>query len=304
VLRTLQNTIEGWVPQLLNMPTWVANLTDILAISLGIYKIMQWIRETRAWSLFKGMIFVLLLYAAAYMLNMVTVLWVMRATFNIGLIVVVVIFQPELRKALEQLGKGKFLASFLKNDADEIEMSSHTVDEIVSAAAVMSSVRTGALIVIEKNVALGDLEQTGIPVDALVSSQLLINIFEDKTPLHDGAVIIRNNRIAAAACILPLTQTEIGKELGTRHRAAVGASEVSDALCLVVSEESGQISIAIGGKLTRMTDGAEQVRTALRQGIDKNRIKIVRKLLPHGLRAKEETNVGERGDESVDQETE
>lgn len=130
-------------------------------------------------------------------------------------------------------------------------MLTKTVEEIITAASKMAAVRTGALILIEQDVPVGDLEETGIPIDGIVSSQLLINIFENKTPLHDGAVIIRNNRVAAATCILPLTQTEIGLDLGTRHRAAVGASEVSDAYIIVVSEETGHISVAHGGKLYR-----------------------------------------------------
>jgi diadenylate cyclase len=274
LLQRLQDILTGWTPQIITVPSWLASIIDILAISVAIYKIMQWIRETRAWSLFKGVMTVLLLYALASILDAVTILWVMRMTFNVGLIALVVIFQPELRKALEQLGKGKFLSAFLKNSENAASLPTHTADEIIKAAQSMASVQTGALIVIERNVALGDHEQTGIPVDAIVSSQLLINIFEDKTPLHDGAVIIRGGRIAAAACILPLTKVEIGHELGTRHRAAVGASEVSDALAMVVSEETGAISIAEGGRLQRGLD-EEQIRGVLLRGEnEKNRIRL------------------------------
>jgi diadenylate cyclase len=261
----IQNILNGWIP-VIEVPVWLGNFIDILAISLAIYKILQWIRETRAWSLFKGFLIVLLVYAVASLLNLITILWVMRMTFNIGLIALVVLFQPELRKALEQLGKGKILGVFLKNDEKKLSnLSPFSISEIVKASKLMAEARTGALIVIEQHVALGDHEQTGIPIDAVITSQLLINIFEDKTPLHDGAVLIRSNRITAAACILPLTTVEIGKELGTRHRAAVGASEVSDAVVLVVSEETGAMSVARGGKLQRRVT-EKQISEMLLQG--------------------------------------
>ncbi len=176
--------------------------------------------------------------------------------FGVGLMAIIILFQPELRKALEQLGKGKIVSPF-SLDHQVVKASEATILEIIKAATSLAKAKTGALVLIEQDVALGDHENTGIPIDAVVTSQLLINIFENKTPLHDGAVIIRNNRIAAATCILPLTEDEIGRELGTRHRAAVGASEVSDAFVLVVSEETGTISIAKGGKLFRNLTGAD-----------------------------------------------
>ena len=172
---------------------------------------------------------------------------------NIERNAVIVVFQPELRKALEQLGKGKFFTAFARSSEEtDDKAAQRTVDEIVKAAEKMGSVKTGALILIEQKVPLGDFERTGIPVDAIVSSQLLINIFEHNTPLHDGAVIVRRNRVAAATCFLPLTDSnEVSMELGTRHRAAIGASEVSDAYVIVVSEETGAISLARGGVLYR-----------------------------------------------------
>ncbi len=229
----------------------IANIIDILVVSYGIYKIMYWVRETRAWTLFKGFLVIIVMYAIASQLGFVTLLWVMKSTFSAGLIAVVVIFQPELRRALEQLGKGKFLKSIMNTEVKDAHLSEKSANEIIKAVLAMSKAKTGALIVIEQQVALGDLEQTGIAVDALVSSQLLINIFENKTPLHDGAVVIRNDRVAAATCILPLTSAEIASELGTRHRAAVGTSEVSDAIVIVVSEETGSISVASENKLKR-----------------------------------------------------
>ncbi|MDL2248558.1 diadenylate cyclase CdaA [Tyzzerella sp. OttesenSCG-928-J15] len=226
------------------------DIVDILIVAYFIYKIILWIKETRAWSLFKGIILVLLISSLSFMFGFTTISWIVKTAINTGILAIIILFQPELRKALEQLGKGGFALSFL-NDSTGSTIESDTVDEIIKAVYAMAKVRTGALILVERQVKLGDLEQTGIKVDAHVTAALLINIFEDKTPLHDGAVVIRNNRIAAASCILPLTASEIGKELGTRHRAAVGASEVSDTFAIVVSEETGYVSLASGGGLIR-----------------------------------------------------
>jgi diadenylate cyclase len=271
VSNIIQDLVAGWIPTIFDVPTWLTNMIDILAISFAVYKILLWIRDTRAWSLFKGFLVVLVVYVAATILNLITLLWVLKTTFNVGLIALVVLFQPELRKALEQIGKGKIFAFFKSESETASFLPSTSVEEVLKACVSMSKARTGALIVIERNVAMGDLEETGIQIDAKISRQLLENIFEDKTPLHDGAVIIRNNRVAAAACILPLTGHEIGKELGTRHRAGVGASEVSDAFVLVVSEETGAISLAQQGKLERdLTE--EQIRAALLESSGKESI--------------------------------
>ena len=227
-------------------------VADIFIVAYIVYFIMQWIRQTRAWSLLKGVVIILAIAAVAYIFRLTTVLWILQNAITAGLIVVVILFQPELRKALEQIGRGKIFSSIYKTDSHRgARLSLHTVNEVVKAVKEMSSVKTGALIVLEQEVALGDHERTGIAVDATVSSQLLLNIFEKNTPLHDGAVIIRNNRVVAATCILPLTSLEIGHDLGTRHRAAVGISEVSDALVVVVSEETGAVSVTEGGIITR-----------------------------------------------------
>ncbi|MBQ5589952.1 MAG: diadenylate cyclase CdaA, partial [Anaerotignum sp.] len=229
------------------------DILDILLVAYIIYKLIFWIKETRAWVLFKGILVIFALAAVATLLHLNTILFILSNTISVGIIAVIVVFQPELRKALEQLGKGRFINSFVRNneEADD-KANNRTVDEIVKAAAKMGAVKTGALILIEQEVPLGDLERTGIPIDAIVSSQLLINIVEHNTPLHDGAVIVRHNRVAAATCFLPLTDSnEISMELGTRHRAAIGASEVSDAYVIVVSEETGAISLARGGVLYR-----------------------------------------------------
>ena len=187
-----------------------------------------------------------------------TILWIIKNLSTILLTSVVVIFQPELRKMLEQLGQKKFMASIFPLDAGkEVQerFTDKTINELVKACFDMGEVRTGALIVIEQNIRLSEYERTGINVDAVLTSQLLINIFEHNTPLHDGAVLVRGNRIVAATCYLPLSDNmELSKELGTRHRAAVGISEVSDSLTIVVSEETGKVSIALDGELYRNVD--------------------------------------------------
>lgn len=244
----------------------ITDILDILLVAYIIYKIIFWIKETRAWVLFKGILVIFALAAVATLLKLNTILWILSNTISVGIIAVIVVFQPELRKALEQLGKGKFFSYFTRGtDETDDKVTQRTVDEIVKAADKMGSVKTGALILIEQEVPLGDLERTGIPIDAIVSSQLLINIFEHNTPLHDGAVIVRRNRVAAATCFLPLTDSnEISMELGTRHRAAIGASEVSDAYVIVVSEETGAISLARGGVLYRNLT-PEQLRNMISQ---------------------------------------
>lgn len=244
----------------------ISDILDILIVAYIIYKIIFWIKETRAWVLFKGILVIMALAAVAMLLKLNTIIWILSNTLSVGIIAAIVVFQPELRKALEQLGKGKFFSYFVR--ATEVEgdkASARTVDEIVKAADKMSAAKTGALILVEQEVPLGDFERTGIPIDAIISSQLLINIFEHNTPLHDGAVIVRRNRVAAATCFLPLTDSnEVSMELGTRHRAAIGASEVSDAFVIVVSEETGAISLARGGVLYRKLT-TEQLRNMLSQ---------------------------------------
>lgn len=250
-----------------------SDIIDILLVAVLIYMLMIWIKETRAWSLFKGIVVILIISLLSYQLHFYTISWVIERTLSVGIIAIIILFQPEFRKALEQLGKGSIVTNIFSTE-DKYKFLSKSVDEIITATVKMSKVRTGALIMIEQDVPVGDIEETGIPIDALVSSQLLINIFENKTPLHDGAVVIRNNRVAAATCILPLTQNEIGLDLGTRHRAAVGASEVSDANIVVVSEETGTISIAHGGKLYRNLS-EDKMRKMLTHAPKNNTKKII-----------------------------
>lgn len=228
----------------------ITDIIDIIIVAVFIYIIIAWIKETRAWSLFKGIVVVVVLCIVSYRFHFYTVTWIIERTLSVGIIALIVLFQPEFRKGLEQIGKVQIASSIFVNEEDE-KLSIKTIEEIITACYKMAKVKTGALILLEKNVPLGDLEKTGIEIDAVVSSQLLINIFENKTPLHDGAVIIRANRVAAATCIMPLTEKEIGLDLGTRHRAAVGASEVSDAYVIVVSEETGAVSVANNGNLFR-----------------------------------------------------
>lgn len=234
----------------------VTSVIEIIIIAFLVYHLMLWIKNTRAWTLFKGIIVVLLFALIAYLLELNTILWIFKNSINVLIIGLVIIFQPELRRALEQLGRKNIVSSIFgvgfSSTEEDRKSSNQCINEIVRAAFEMAKVKTGALIVLEKDVLLNEYERTGIPLDSVVSSQLLVNIFEHNTPLHDGAVFIRNNRIVAATCYLPLSDNmELSKALGTRHRAAVGISEVSDSLTIVVSEETGSVSLAQDGKLMR-----------------------------------------------------
>ena len=216
--------------------TWT-DLVEIIILAFLIYHIMLWIKTTRAWALVKGFSVIMVFLIAAVLFEMDTILWIAGKIFDIGILAIVIVFQPELRRALEQLGQQNIIANILsiENSKEDETFSSRTIDAIVRACVEMSKTKTGALIVIENNVPLGEYERTGIGLDAQISSQLLLNIFEHNTPLHDGAILVRSNRVVAATCYLPLSDNmELSKELGTRHRAAVGISEVSDALTIVV----------------------------------------------------------------------
>lgn len=257
----------------------ITDILDILIVAFLAYKIIFWVKETRAWILFKGILVICAFSLVSLILNLNTILWLLSKTISVGIIAVIIVFQPELRKALEQLGKaGHFLNMFkFDNPDEESGFSEKTIDEILKASSKMSRDKTGALMLIERQVPLGDFERTGIAIDAVVTSQLLINIFEHNTPLHDGAVIIKNNRIAAATCFLPLTDSnDISMELGTRHRAGIGASEVSDAYVIIVSEETGAISLAKGGTLYRNIS-IETLKSMLAQG---SKSKSIKKKIP------------------------
>ena len=228
-------------------------ILDIVILCAIIYYILRWIRQTHAWALLKGIVLVVILALSAYLFDLVTVIWLVQNALAMGIIALVILFQPELRKALEQLGRGMGAGLSGLSAADSRKsLGSHIVDEIVSAVVTMASRKIGALICLERDVALTDISQTGITIDALVSRQLIVNIFSPMSPLHDGALVMSGSRVKAAACILPLSAAgDIDHELGTRHRAAIGISEVSDALIIVVSEETGTISAASNGKLAR-----------------------------------------------------
>lgn len=258
--------LSGYLSKLSLPSLGVTDILEIALISFFIYQFMVWIKFTRAYTLLKGILIVLLFILFAYVLKMNTILWIIKNLSTILLTSVVVIFQPELRKMLEQLGQKKFMASIFPLDAGkEVQerFTDKTINELVKACFDMGEARTGALIVIEQNIRLSEYERTGINVDAVLTSQLLINIFEHNTPLHDGAVLVRGNRIVAATCYLPLSDNmELSKQLGTRHRAGVGISEVSDSLIIIVSEETGQVSMAQNGQLSRGLTSAE-LRSAL-----------------------------------------
>ena len=234
------------------------DIVEIAIIAVMFYYMLVWIKDTRAWMLLKGIVVILVFVVLAAFFQMNTILWIAENVFSVAVVAIAVIFQPEMRKALEDLGRKNFLLRFLNFEGTKSvsgKFSDKTVAELVRACFEMGKVKTGALIVIEDDMVLAEYERTGIAVDAILSSQLLINIFEKNTPLHDGAIIVRGDRVIAATCYLPLSDSmNLSKDLGTRHRAAVGISEVSDSMTIVVSEETGKVSIAMGGELYRNVD--------------------------------------------------
>ena len=234
------------------------DVAEILIIAVLLYYALVWMKTTRAWILLKGLILILVFLLLAYFFRMTTILWMAQNVLGFAVTALIVVLQPELRKALEELGKKNIISSVLPFDNSHRvneEFSEKTINEITKACVEMGKVRTGALIVIEQKVSLRDYERTGIDVDGIVTSQLLINIFEHNTPLHDGAVIIQGNRVVSATCYLPLSDNlGLSKELGTRHRAGVGISEITDSLTIIVSEETGKISVAYEGELERNLD--------------------------------------------------
>lgn len=234
------------------------DVVEIVIIAFLIYYILVWIKNTRAWNLLKGLLVMLFFVAIAAVFQMSTIIWLAKNMMSVVVIALVVIFQPEMRRALEDLGRKNLISSIFSfniSGGEEGKFSDKTINEMVRACYEMGKVKTGALIVVEDEIVLTECEKTGIPVDGILTSQLLINIFEKNTPLHDGAVLVRGDRVVAATCYLPLTDSlTISKDLGTRHRAAVGMSESSDSLTIVVSEETGKVSIALGGELYRNVD--------------------------------------------------
>lgn len=245
MLDTLQNILYGFR---------VTDALDIAIVSYITYKILEFIRETRAQQLVRGIVVILAVFFVSDLLDLYVLNFLLTNLFTIGIVAIVVLFQPELRRGLEQVGRKNLVTNTFRNIDKSKAME--TVDNIVAAVEDFSSTRTGALIAIERDTMLTDIIETGVPVDAEITVRMLGTIFYEGTPLHDGAVIIRGDRICAAACVLPLTENKnIGRNVGTRHKAGVGLSEVSDALIIIVSEETGIVSIAENGKIRRFVDG-------------------------------------------------
>ena len=239
------------------------DIVEILIIAFLLYHILLWFKNTRAWALLRGIIVILIFVFVAYIFNMTTILWIVQNVTGIAVIAFVIILQPELRRALEELGQKNLLSSLLPFDSGSRRGSpglftDQTINEILRATFAMARVKTGALIVVEQRTPLQQYERTGIDIDGLVTSQLLINIFEKNTPLHDGAVIIRGDRVVSATCYLPLSENKLDKELGTRHRAGLGISEVTDSLTIIVSEETGKVSLASLKQLQSKTPAPEE----------------------------------------------
>lgn len=258
--------LSGYLSKLSLPSLGVTDILEIALISFFIYQFMVWIKFTRAYTLLKGILIVLLFILFAYVLKMNTILWIIKNLSTILLTSVVVIFQPELRKMLEQLGQKKFMASIFPLDAGkEVQerFTDKTINELVKACFDMGEVRTASTLIPVRSYSLKRIFCSMTINAPVLTSQLLINIFEHNTPLHDGAVLVRGNRIVAATCYLPLSDNmELSKQLGTRHRAGVGISEVSDSLTIIVSEETGQVSMAQNGQLSRGLTSAE-LRSAL-----------------------------------------
>ena len=257
-----------------SIPTMgITDYLEILIIAFLVYEVMLWLRDTRAWSLMRGIVVIVVFVLVAYLLQMTTILWIVRNGISVILMALLISFQPEIRRALDSLGRKNFIASLFAFNSSSVNerFSDKTINEIVKACYEMGRARTGALIVMKQNDPLTEYVRTGIEVDAIVTNQLLINIFEHNTPLHDGAVIVEGDRVVSATCYLPLSDNmELSKELGTRHRAGVGISEATDSLTIIVSEETGRVSIAYGGSLMRSVD-----QDKLREELVKLQNKIV-----------------------------
>ena len=262
---TFWQNIVSYFHKYFSIPSISAiDIIEMIIIAVLFYYLIIWFKKTSAWTLVKGIIFILVIMLVANILNFTTIVWILSNAFNVGIIALIIIFQPELRRALEQLGQ-KFLFSKMTNVSNMgKKFSDGTLEAIIRAVSDMSQDHIGALISIEDRVPLGEYTRTGIMMNADVSKQLLENIFVDKTPLHDGAVIISNDKIVAATCYFPLSSSRLlNKQYGTRHRAALGISEATDAFTIVVSEETGNISLAVSGVLIENVDIVELRRRLL-----------------------------------------
>ena len=269
-----------------HMSLW--SVLDILVVSYIFYKGYMLIKETRAEQLLKGMILLIVLIPISYLLKLDMLYFILNKTLTIGVLSIVIIFQPEIRRALEHIGRSAFDDMHVIQDEEVLQK---IMSEITYAVGNLAETKTGALIVIEQSTGLNEIISSGTLIDANITSNLLENIFVVNTPLHDGATIIRNDRIAASGCFLPLTNNNtISKKLGTRHRAAIGLSEVSDALIIIVSEETGTISLAMNGKITRDYE-RERLKTVLIKVIEnryknKQRVKTFREKVNLWIRSK------------------
>lgn len=259
----MENLTAAWkkIVSLLSLPNMKPmDFVEIVLIAVLVYYVITWIQKTRAWVIVKGLVVLVLFWIVASVLKFDVILWIFTNTIGVGITALIILFQPELRRVLEQLGQRNIIPmnffSPENKDKKAERFSSEVLNELVRGTFELAKTKTGALIVIEQEETLEEYSQTGIEVDGLVTSQLLINIFEHNTPLHDGAVIVRGNRVASATCYLPLSgNMRLSKDLGTRHRAAVGISEVTDSFTIVVSEETGKVSIARDGNLIYNVDG-------------------------------------------------
>lgn len=254
------NYIHDFMEKYFSMPSvYISDVIEIIIISVLVYYLLLWFRKSRAWFLLKGIMVLVLFMVVASLFHLTTLLWLINRTLNVGIIAIVIIFQPELRRALEEIGKKNVIFNFFKIGGSQSEerFSDKTVEELTRATLELAKAKTGALMVIKQEHDLTHFTATGIKLDADITSQLLINIFEKNTPLHDGAVVIEGDKIVSATCYLPLSDsTSLSKELGTRHRAGLGVSEVTDCIVIIVSEETGSISIAREGRLIRYADTA------------------------------------------------
>lgn len=245
----------------LNFFDWISALVEILIITFIIYKVLMWLKNTRAWALLRGLIVIGFFILLAYIFNFKVILYILQSLSYIAILALIIVFQDDMRSGLEHLGRQKVFSKLLPDIKLTKVISKESIQEIVEAVFSMSEVKTGALIVIEQNVTLEECERTGIAVNGEITKQLLINIFEKNTPLHDGAVLIVGDVVKAATCYLPLSHNHsISKDLGTRHRAALGISEISDSITIVVSEETGNVSICHTGKLDLMKDERELLK--------------------------------------------
>ena len=266
----------------------IFDIIDILVVAFIIYKVLGFIRDSRAQQLVKGILVLVAVFLLSGFLNLNTLNWMLKSTMTVGIIALVILFQPELRRVLERVGRAGFLVERFLGDKSKAKS---VVDAFVDAVDAFSSTRTGALIVIEREVSLGDVAENGTILNADVSAELLGNIFYKGSPMHDGAAIIRGEKVFAAGCVLPLTaRLDIGKELGTRHRAAIGITENSDAVAIVVSEENGIISVARDGKISRFLDSKALEKLLLTLYLDEEKENNSKGIL--GLKKKVEDKMG------------